>query len=398
VGASRGPLIRREKVGSDKGDFAVFEFRASCGHSIRAREEDVGKTVRCNYCGMRVPVPDLGESALEYLFASEAEQAAERGSQATSGPRRGKGFRIPIIGGLLNETNPVRVLITFAYIGVVLVVVGVGGKMLWRYLDSQLNAKLTDAPPKVVEESPKPAPGGPTVPGGAKIASRSPFPMLEDKGTGLYITSYPPGAAIFVRGLEEDGGTNVKLGTEESESVGRTPFPHKCVAGEYVIGIALPSTQRDLAKFPEYATLRRDLQTKSPAVAAEQYFLPDGSVAMNVEQPPGAPEVFVRRYQAVVRKGKWTPVTALFLPNEPLESLLSHLPTEKVYNVDKERLITELGLLEVPSAAQPGIIELLSRVGKAVYRTEKTGCRIFQLLPDPDELVYSSLASKSGQQ
>ena len=36
----------------------MIEFKAECGHTIRAKDEDVGKVVRCAYCGREAQVPE----------------------------------------------------------------------------------------------------------------------------------------------------------------------------------------------------------------------------------------------------------------------------------------------------------------------------------------------------
>lgn len=376
----------------------MIEFRAACGHSIRAKEEDAGKTVRCNYCGASVQVPDPSASSLDYLFATEAEQATERGVQARQRARKSGGPRIPIIGNMLNETNPVRLMLTFVYIGIVLVVLGVGGRLLYSYAKGYLAERKAGRP--VVSRAPSQgtaggevssSSGGQQTPTGQK-STKVPFPMLETGGTGLYITSVPAGALVFLRRADDDAQTDAELGKDESKAIGKTPLRFETDPGEYVVGLALPSTQRDLAQLPEYADLRRDLRGKTGDEASRKYFISDGSTDLRVDRPPGAPAVFVRKYTVFVRKDKWAPVTGLFLPNGTVEVLLPYLPKEKAFNVDAERVLAELRLQDVPAALQSGIIEALERIGKAVYRSEDGQFRVFQLLPDPDELLYSSVA------
>jgi hypothetical protein len=54
--------------------------------------------------------------------------------------------------------------------------------------------------------------------------------------------------------------------------------------------------------------------------------------------------------------------------------------------------MSELSLQDVPPEAHPSIIEALGKASKAVYRTDDGSYLVFQLLPDPNMLLYSSVA------
>ena len=53
----------------------MIEFKAECGHTVRAKDEDAGGVVRCSYCGRRAAVPESREDTLEFLF-KDAESAS----------------------------------------------------------------------------------------------------------------------------------------------------------------------------------------------------------------------------------------------------------------------------------------------------------------------------------
>ena len=67
----------------------MIEFKAECGHTVRAKDEDAGKVVRCSYCGREAPVPSKGEDRdeLEYLF-SEVEKTGVYEAQSGRERRR----------------------------------------------------------------------------------------------------------------------------------------------------------------------------------------------------------------------------------------------------------------------------------------------------------------------
>ena len=62
----------------------MIEFKAECGHTIRAKDEDEGKVVRCSYCGREAQVPQNDADDLDFMFA-DLESA---GSKATTSPSR----------------------------------------------------------------------------------------------------------------------------------------------------------------------------------------------------------------------------------------------------------------------------------------------------------------------
>ena len=83
----------------------MIEFKAECGHTVRARDEDAGGVIRCSYCGRNAKVPDNLDSDLDFLFQDldqSAQPVAERrrgggsGSAANSPAARG-GRAAPLI-------------------------------------------------------------------------------------------------------------------------------------------------------------------------------------------------------------------------------------------------------------------------------------------------------------
>ena len=53
----------------------MIEFKGECGHTIRAKDDDAGKVVRCSYCGKEAQVPEE-EDELDFLL-TEVERTGD---------------------------------------------------------------------------------------------------------------------------------------------------------------------------------------------------------------------------------------------------------------------------------------------------------------------------------
>jgi len=51
----------------------MIVFKAECGHTVRAKDEDAGGVVRCSYCGRNAKVPETDDTSLDLLLG-EIEQ------------------------------------------------------------------------------------------------------------------------------------------------------------------------------------------------------------------------------------------------------------------------------------------------------------------------------------
>ena len=116
----------------------MIEFKADCGHTIRAKDEDEGKVVGCAYGGreMQVPVnePDDLDSLFAEVEASESQaggtvsrktrRAMQRKALGVSAQRSGAGF------------NPFAVALKMAYAAGILIVMILVGRYLYQNWDS----------------------------------------------------------------------------------------------------------------------------------------------------------------------------------------------------------------------------------------------------------------------
>ena len=137
----------------------MIEFKAECGHTVRARDEDAGSVVRCSYCGRPANVPDEAGDELDFLF-NDVEQPAEESG------RRKRGKRIPG-GGVFakkrgkGEFNPFPIVLRLCYAALLIIIVIFVGRM---YVLPLIHRIMEDQPVVVplppvndIEDEPEPA-------------------------------------------------------------------------------------------------------------------------------------------------------------------------------------------------------------------------------------------------
>ncbi|MCH7702690.1 MAG: hypothetical protein IID37_13490, partial [Planctomycetes bacterium] len=110
----------------------MIEFKAECGHTVRAKDDDGGKVVRCSYCGRDARVPEQQDEVdgdLDFLFR-DVEQSAESEAQSPGRrrSRRRSRSRAPFSAYSADRFNPLAVALKMVYVAVILIVVIFVGK------------------------------------------------------------------------------------------------------------------------------------------------------------------------------------------------------------------------------------------------------------------------------
>lgn len=371
----------------------MIEFKANCGHTVRARDEDAGGAVRCSYCGKTVAVPDPAGGNLDFLFQELPAQGPEekrsrawfggrsRTRAVKSAPKPNEGF---------NPFGIVMRLCYFALLIVIVVIVGQKFVMPMFASDEERARRLTGG--GLVESAP-----GATRADANKPVENNDRGLLVNRSTvGLYVASVPSGArayAIEQSKAPKTGRISHLSGVYTTRTDGSFP---RIPDGTYLVEVALPwndSAFNDTAlpAYKDYVEFRRNLARASDSQRRqlqEDYFVPDEATFAFVADD-GEQTYFVRQYSGVqINQGRSKGVRALFLPRlgrneqvafsiEPL--LFGYIPAVNRYGFDEKQVRAELNFWEVPAGDQQPIMDALARLGIIPYATRDGKVRIFKI-------------------
>jgi len=363
---------RRRRPGGSN----MIEFKADCGHTVRAKDEDAGRVVRCSYCGRAANVPDQkAGDGLDFLFTDLQSQSAPTAAQRIPVQRR-KGLfsrkaRRP------GEFNPFAVVVKLCYIAAILIVVIIVGR-LWvlpLFKDDGLAKRLLPTATTGATGS-KPQRGGGEAPADRNV----PKPGLigRESMSGLYVSSTPPGAAVFCIDAARapvKGRISAVDGMQQMQAPGAFSGLHD---GEYVVEVVLRWSDTTLNKYEGFMDFRRAIQNASPddrRRRMQEYFIPDGASDVFVDQRDDL--YLVRQYRGVLlRQQSSHGVRALFLPRIlsadksglSVERLVNeYLPKTPAYILHEEQVRNELAFYGVKVTDEVFVMEALRRVGVFPY-------------------------------
>ncbi|MCK4660593.1 MAG: hypothetical protein KAV82_13815 [Phycisphaerae bacterium] len=353
----------------------MIEFKGECGHTIRAKDEDAGKVVRCSYCGREAPVPDEQEDQLSFLL-NEVERTGEFESPrrklfGKSNPSQSaaRSTRSP------GDFNPFAIALKMCYAAVIITVLIVSGKFAYKWwidVDRPSVTARTDSRHGDGKQQPMTS--------GDIRTRNSPQcgllrPPLPEGKSGIFINSVPPKAMVYVRRAEDASGLCI-IKDPKVKTRGRTGTAIRLQPDIYEVAVVLEPSDPQLMAFPGYQQARRKFDDPRARMEArvkvlEDYFMPDRAKRIAIETRSDSSQVIVRYYEVEVVKGSWTPETALFLPEElELAELMNYFPKGKVFGFDAEAVRQELSFQEVPQEDQPFLIDALSQIGMFPYRLD----------------------------
>lgn len=416
----RAGWIRPKGTRIDPGNGAtMIEFKAPCGHTIRAKDEDAGRAMRCSYCGRTANVPESRDDRLDFLLEDTEELA---GGDAGVQPRSRRRRLLAKRPRRRKPLDPVRTIkrmcIAAALVIAVIVVADQAGppavegvKTICAWFQEVLGEWFPDdeqddkgKEERVTEEQFKPDCG-----------------LVGRLSTGIYVTSVPPGATIYWA-KQEDAGVTGRLCDQKGENVQSYSLPDTAagkwlpvLGGTWVIEAEFSLRDRKLMDehFPyhdRYLDFRREVR-KDPSPQrrselADDYFVPDGAEATFINETSRGLFI-VRQYRDVtVQKGKPKGVCALFLPRTTLpgregfsigrlvtDCVLHYVPRRMAYVFDEAYVRDEL-LIEyesMPSGDQDYVIEALSLIGMTPYTIPHEGTVLFGIDLDTCELTVKGI-------
>ena len=370
----------------------MIEFRAECGHAVRAEDDAAGGVVKCSYCGKQTKVPDGETRSLDYLFR-DVEQPSEeprKHRRKRRKPRRKSASG----GGVAQGIDLVAIILRMCYAAFLLAVVIVVGDryVLPHFRESEVTPETVDKGAVTDPDHELPV---------RRIARDvPPTPrlglMTRKNAVGLYVNSIPPSAVAYC--LDEsrapDAGRIYDI--KGSAKVLANGTSLSVADGTYVVEVVLPwndpsLNDSTLPYFSQYREFRRAIEYASDEKRRElleEYFVPDGAAEVFIDQTPEQIYI-VRRFASIrVRDGRSRGVRALFLPKVAderggafsIQSLVEHyLPKEKVYGFNRIHVQSELDYYEVPVNDREAILDALATVGTAPYVTRDGRTRLFSI-------------------
>jgi len=335
----------------------MIEFKSACGHTVRARDEDAGRDVKCSYCGKDVRVPSTKVDDLDFLLREASDAPAQPPPKRS---KRGGPFFARRTRGDGNPLDTVLKL-TYAAAAVTVIVVVTRSYIL----------------PALMPEKPEHQPFGDA---GAAQAHAPPevnrygLMTLEGPG-GLHISALPAGAEIYVAEIQKCSVGKRLIHAEGSRRVagGGAVTGMK---GMLKVEVALAWNDKSLRDYPEYNAFRRRLENavkeEDKSALMRGYFLPDGADSVFVATT--SDQIFlVRQYTANVQPEAWDSVHAMFIPaSTGIEEMVGRfLPAEGQYRFDEEYVRGELEYYNVPARDRTFVLTALSRMGAIPFVTQE---------------------------
>lgn len=360
----------------------MIEFKAECGHTVRAKDDDGGKVVRCSYCGRETRVPDQqeeGDRDLDFLFR-EVEQAAESEAHAPRRRRR-RGRRPNPFASSEDRFYPLGLALKMVYVaGILIVVIFVGKKFVYPVMfgqEQQQNRQAAGPKPKKANKASNrlstPDRGGLLV-------------KLDPKKSGIYVDSVPEGARIYI--VDTSKGVNPKeaLKILQTPACDRNERARAAVdlkeGSGYLVLCTLPINARGLKAYPGYRALRERVEAGAVLTSLDEFLLPDkahetGTVEFRDDF------LLYRLYEVDVAPRQWSPVIALFLPHRSVAENSHYLPKRKAFTFDKVEANSEMDFYGFPLTDQSFLIQSLESIGAMVYHFQRDGEDLYYWLRVP---------------
>ena len=360
----------------------MIEFKARCGHTVRAKDNDAGGIVRCTYCGAPADVPVDGSHEVSFLLHDIDDAKAKANAAEPKGRRwfqRGPGSR--------RSFAPFAVVFRLCYLaGLIIVVVILVRKVIIPLTDPKERerrfASLGLAPREVRETASRPS----TVRRGLVDGA--------DAG-GIYIQSVPSGAAAFCVSTADAPVAGRISAVPQAIQLEASGQAVRVANGSYVVEVAFPwnhpsLSHPDLSQHAEYLAFRRAVEHASEEERRKlinEFFLPDAADEVFVDRTPDQ-IYFVRQYRnVVVDHERSSGVRALFLPRIAptrgafvLTPLLNgYLPANRAYEFDEKHVRSELHYYGVSGPEEAAAIEALWRIGTIPLVTPDKRVLLFKI-------------------
>ena len=369
----------------------MIEFRAECGHTIRARNEDAGKMVNCAYCGKKALVPSDEADPMDSLLADTLEESREQAQELDRATPWGKGLGMA----------PLRIAWTAIFVVLVLSVLLLTLRWVYREVVSAREGP-EPAPVAATGSTPlaKPAPAE-AAPGAERQEAqpspaaprpRNPLADLPPRESGVCVFSVPPDLDVYVEELPVRGEGRLSTNSFKGQTQAGEGLMVTLGPGQYRVSVVTTVRNADLMDHPDYPhkvreTIEGASDPEAAADAAEDYFIEDGGEEWRVEKLWDQ-YYLIKTYEVELGR-RWRPIYSLFVPQVSCAELLGFAPREVSFVFDARLAEQELRYRGIPLKDHKIVLSALERIGKAVVTDTELGTvKVFWVLPD------GSVASK----
>jgi hypothetical protein len=367
----------------------MIEFRAECGHTIRARSEDAGKMVNCAYCGKKALVPSDEADPMDSLLADTLDESLEEPQDLADRAR-------PWSEGL--GAAPLRIAWTAMFVVLVASVLVLTVRWVYREVTKKEQTPGT-ADTFVTREPVSPQPS-PTLmvpdqeePSQKEPASLSPqvpqrnlLADLDPDGGGVCVFSVPPGLEVYVDKLPVRDEASLGMDSFKGRTTTEKGLVVDLEPGRYRISVVAKIRNPDLMDYTDYPSKVRQViartgDEESAADAADAYFIVDGGDGWRVEKLRGQYHL-IRFYEIELGK-EWRPIYSLFVPDVACAELLNYVGGGPRFVFDRRLAEQELRFWNIPQEDFSKVMSVLSRIGKAVVTDRRAGtAKVLQVWPD----------------
>ncbi len=372
----------------------MIEFKAGCGHTVRAKDEDAGGVVRCSYCGRAANVPEPKDDSLDFLFQDLDQSDDTVGAPIRRKRRRSKGIFSRRRG---KELDPFAVVLRLCYAALLIIIVIVVGRKFvgpllkkdgfWQWRSGIAQTVPSEEETKKKTRRDQQRPEAP--------AEYGSVVRLD----GLHVVSTPPGATgYWLRATDDVPTTSIAHEGNSSEFRAGGKVPSLAKGHEYIIEVMFALRDPKLVGYPGYNEFSRDVMRAADTQRrrlVNDFFLPDGADKVFVDRPSSSFRI-VRRYRVIVpKRGLPTPIRALFLPRVlkedgvslNIEALLQYIPNRKAYRLDEDYVKGELnGFYGVPEWDELFVREGLERIGIMPYFMTSRRSMLFTIAPQNGQI------------
>lgn len=379
----------------------MIEFKADCGHTVRAKDEDSGKVVRCAYCGREAQVPEDDAGDFDSFFADVGQENLSDQPVAKSSKGSGKKKAGAFVGPRPRKVvDPFNVVTKMAYVAVILIaVIFVGKKYAWPIMSETLfpgaESSKSVGPMADAKRTPKPKPK-PIKPKAPSRKYGLVEPRLEARGKqGIYVNAVPPKVKAFYRPQTEGSQGYQWLEDPMVKRIRGPSYLTELQPGAYDVVVMLPVNDPQLKRFRNfgYSRFRASVEREKPKEAdkeAATYFLPDGAQAVKILHMSDRINI-IRHYQEIICAGEWQVLTPLFIPFEcPMSEVAAIVPRGVTsFRFDTDDIRDELAYYHVVGEDQTYIVDVLERIGSISYHAVPPGAddnheypfRMFRISP-----------------